>query len=98
MDSNNHNSKLLYFNQETFGELYVLDTLINMTKESCQDREFSGQYYGIPPEMIAKLSAERNNYINMLTLFSEKVSNIMNLNLRLEQELCLEQNTNNCSR
>ena len=96
MDSN-HNNRLLYFNQETFGELYVLDTLINMTKESCQDREFSGQYYGIPAEMKAKLSAERNNYINMLTLFSEKVTNIMNINLRVEQELCLKQNPHNCS-
>lgn len=94
----NLSSKLLAYHQETFDELYIIDTIVQMTKKSCQDYEFSGQYYGIPMDMTAKLSAERNHYINMLNILSERISNIMSLNLSMENEIMLEQNANNCRR
>ncbi len=98
MDKSHNSNRLMKFCNQAFCELYILDTLVKMTKESCEDREYNGQYYGIPPEKIKKLSVERNNYINMLTLLSEKITSIMNINLQIEEELTLEQNPDNCSR
>ncbi len=91
-----HNDRLLYFYNEAFAELYVINTIVQMTKKSCEDTEFSGQYYGIPEENTAKLSAERNNYINMLTLVTERISNVMQLKLSMEKEFTLQENADNC--
>ncbi len=89
-------NKLLCCYQEAFEELYIIESIVNMTMSSCQEREFSGQYYGIPAENLPQLSAERNNYINMLMLLSERIANIMTLNLSMEKEITLlEQNSNN---
>lgn len=93
---NTHNNKLLYIHQEAFEELYMIDTFVQLTRTSCQECEFKGEYYGITNEMSKKLSAERNNYINMLSIISDKISNIMDLNLTMEREIMLQQNTNNC--
>lgn len=92
---NTHN-KLLCIHQETFEELYLVDTFVQLTRTSCQECEFKGEYYGITDEMSKKLSAERNNYINMLSVIADKISNIMDLNLSLEKEIMLQQNSNNC--
>lgn len=89
-------SNLLYFHQKAFDELFVIDTLVKLTKTSCLDKEFQGQYYGIPQTKSCELSAERNHYINMLSLLSEKISYIMELSLSMEKEILLQQNTNDC--
>ena len=93
-----HGSKMLTIYESVFNEVYIIDTIVEMTRKSCQDREFSGQYYGIANEMMALLSAERNHYINMLDMLSERISNIKNLNLLLEQEIMLQQYSNNSRR
>lgn len=93
-----HNSKLLDFNQETFEELYIVDTLVQLTKSACEEQEFKGQYYGIANDSRKNLSAERNNYINMLNILSDKISNIMDLSLSIEKEILLQQYSNNCCR
>ena len=90
-----HINRLVCWYEQIFNELYMADTIVNLTKNSCLDREFNGQYYGIPTEASAQLSAERNNYINMLTILSEKISNIMELNIAMENEILLQDNTNN---
>ncbi len=90
-----HSSRLLNIHEKTFNEVYIIDTLVEMTRKSCQDREFSGQYYGISAGMAVKLSEERNQYINMLDMLSERIRNIKNLNLLLEKEIMLEQYANN---
>lgn len=94
----NHIDKFVCFYQELFNELYVIETIVNMTRNSCLEQEFNGQYYGTTGENSAQLSAERNNYINMLTILSEKISNIMNLNLSAEREVLLQKYSNNSSR
>ena len=76
-----HLNRLVGCYEQIFNELYMA--------------EFSGQYYGIPAESSAQLSAERNNYINMLTILSEKISNIMELNIAMENEILLQENSNN---
>lgn len=93
-----HINRLLSGYEKIFDELYVADTIINITKSSCLNREFSGQYYGTTGEYSEQLSAERNNYINMLTILSEKISNIKELNILLENEVLLQENSYNRSR
>ena len=84
--------------QKAFNELYMVDTLIKMTKNFCEEREYKGQYYGISKDSIEALSSERNDYINMLSIASDKVSNIMNLNLLMESEMSLQENSDDCGR
>ena len=88
---NDINNKLLHFHQKAFDELYIIDTLVQMTKKTCQDYEFSGQYYDISGEMSSLLSAERNSYINMLNIISERISNLMGVNLAIEREISLQE-------
>lgn len=90
-----HINRLLSGYEKIFEELYVADTIVNVTKSSCLNREFSGQYYGTTGEYSEQLSSERNNYINMLTILSEKISNIKELNITLEKEILLEKNSHN---
>ena len=97
MNNNAKNSVLDYY-QETFEELCVINSIVKLVKNSCLEREFSGQYYGIPPEKIIHLSEERNNYINMLTVLSERVTNVMNLHEYMEVEKSLHNNSDNSSR
>ncbi len=94
----NYMDKFVCFYQELFNELYVIETIVNMTRNSCLEQEFNGQYYGATGENSAQLSAERNNYINMLTILSEKISNIMNLNLSAEREMLLQEHSNDSGR
>lgn len=84
--------------QETFEELCVANSIIKLVRSSCLEREFSGEYYGISRDKTIHISEERNNYINMLNILSEKISNIMNLYLFLEEESILKQDTYNGSR
>lgn len=86
--------EILSYQNDLFDALYFANTLVNMTKTSCQDREFKGQYYGMNDDMLKRLSNERNEYIAMLTLISDKLSCILELNLSLEQEIVLHQNSN----
>ena len=82
--------------QQAFDELYIVDSIVKMTKNSCLEHEFNGEYYGASCESSKKLSAERNNYINMLTLSSERISNIIHLNGLIENEFLLQDNSNDC--
>lgn len=84
------------FYEQAFNEIYILNTLISMVKNTCERREYSGDYYGISKEASEKLSNERNEYINMLTVVSDKISHLIKLNLLLEKEMTLQKNTDNC--
>ena len=52
-----YGNKLLSFHQETFNELYKMDSLVQITRRNCESIEFSGQYYGIPKEISKKCVA-----------------------------------------
>lgn len=87
------------YNQQSFDELYMFETLIGVLKKSCESREFGGQYYGISSREGAKLlSAERNEYLNILTLLSDRVANLKKINLNLENDICLQKNPDDCCR
>lgn len=89
----------MLYNQQSFDELYMSETLINMLKKSCEAREFSGQYYGIPTRESAKLlSEERNEYLNVITLLLDRVQKLKNINLKLENDITLHQDSDDCRR
>ena len=70
-----------------FNQLYSLESILRITKEICQEREFSATYYNLPQKDKFTLSEERNHYINMLELALARVSNIKEINSGLENEL-----------
>ena len=93
------NHKLLKMHEKSFNEMYVVNTIINMMKQSCIERENNCQYYGLKEKKIRhSISDERNDYINMLTILSDKISDLMSLFISMEREFSLDKDTYNSSR
>ena len=86
MDSN-RKSDLLAYQNKAFDELYIVNTLIQMTKSYCSEREYKGIYYGATKKDKHSLSSERNEYIAMLTLAEDRLSRLMKLCLSAEKEI-----------
>ncbi len=80
-------AEVLSCQNEVFHELYSVLALINAIKIICQSKEFNGEYYGISQDFASKLSDERNEYLSLLSLLSDKVSKIKTLSLCLENQL-----------
>lgn len=55
----NHLNRLVGCYEQIFNELYMADTIVNITRNSCLDREFSGQYYGIHAESSAPIKCRK---------------------------------------
>ena len=83
----NRKSDLLSYSDKTFEELYIITTLIQMTKSACKEKEFKGQYYGTSTKAKNCLSAERNEYITMLTLAADRLSKLMEISLGVENKI-----------
>ena len=93
-----HKSDALSYQDKAFDELYSATTLVNATLTCCKEREYKGQYYGIPENFIQMISNERNEYISLLTLIFDKLQYLNKINLSLEQEISfLQENSDNCS-
>lgn len=82
-------SNVLSYNEQLCNEVYNADVLLNATICCCQEKEFRGEYYGIPESYTHNISNERNEYLSLLTLLSDKIRYINKLNHRIEQELTL---------
>ena len=80
---------IINYQEKILDEIYNADVLINAAKSCCQEREFRGEYYGLSNEYIKKVSNERNEYISLLTLASDKIKNVHKLNKTMEQNLML---------
>lgn len=74
------------FYQDAFSEMYVVNTLINVAKSNCQEKEFKAEYYGIPIKYTNYISDERNDYINILSVVADRISNLIELYLLHENE------------
>lgn len=83
----NRMSAVLSCHNELFDEFHHTNALIYATLSSCQEREFKGEYYGIPPQFISMISNERNEYISLLTIATDKLKYINKLNLNMEREI-----------
>lgn len=83
---------------KAFDELYIINSLVNLIKTSCEDKEFKGKYYDAPLNIAKLLSDERNDYINALTLLSDRLSCLYKQCLIIEDNLTLHNDTNDSSR
>lgn len=69
---------LINQNNKLYNDMYSINSLIKMLLETCKNTEFNGQYYGIMDTgQRFKLSNERNNYINVLTILSDKMDELI---------------------
>ena len=82
-----HNAMICH--DQIMNELYNAKTLVDVAKTSCLARELQGEYYGIPQNYIPLISNERNEYISMFTIISDKLKYTNSLHLNLEHELTL---------
>ena len=80
-------SGVLLYQNKVFDELYHANTLIYATISSCQEKEFKSEYYGIPKDFIPMISNERNGYISLLTIASDKLKYVNKLNLNIEEKI-----------
>jgi mannitol/fructose-specific phosphotransferase system IIA component (Ntr-type) len=85
----NRKSNVLLYQNEIVDELFNTHTLVKVIKTCCEQREYSGDYYGIPNAYIPHISNERNEYISLLTIISDKLKRVNLMNLDLEKELTL---------
>ena len=72
-----------------FNEIFYLESIIKLTKESCLEREITASYYNLPKLEQTGLSEERNHYINMLSIAQEKLLNLKKINSELEKGCAL---------
>lgn len=70
-------------NENMINELYTLESLVKTTVENCLNKECSSEYYR-EDERKKKISEERNNYINILTVALSKIKHIQMLNTEIE--------------
>lgn len=72
--------------ENSFEELFAIESIIKLTKEACLEREFASIYYDVPDRNKSVLSEERNHYINMLTIALDKLSLLKDIILVVEDE------------
>ena len=58
--------------------LFQIDSILELTKDNCLEKELSAKYYELTDINQKKLSEERNHYINMISLAQEKFEMIKN--------------------
>ena len=71
----------------SFNELFCLESIIKLTKNACQEKELSANYYNLSGRHKLPLSEERNHYINMLALALDKVNSLKQLNCDIENKI-----------
>ena len=64
--------------------LFQLETLTELTKNACLEKELSSIYYDTNYDEQINLSKERNNYINMLTIIQDKIANLRKIYCTIE--------------
>ena len=64
---------LNYHSDSSIDELFKLESLIRFTKEACLSKEINANYYDLDGLNKLKLSEERNDYINSLSIIEEKI-------------------------
>jgi hypothetical protein len=51
-----------------------------LTKDTCLKQEIDSNYYNLDDLNKIKLSEERNNYLNLLTVAIDKIANLNQIN------------------
>jgi len=81
--------KIYSFYQNSFGELYTINSLVSIILKNFTDLENKCEFYGTSGSMMQKLSKERHDCMNALEILYEKINHIMQLYLDIENEINL---------
>ena len=87
--------EIVQFYEQTFREMHILHTIIKLVKESCEEKENKGIYYGLKVDGRKQICNERNHYINGLEAAEDRLSNILKMYVSAEDNFCLHQNSYN---
>ena len=91
--------KIITSIEKSADELFTLESIIKVTKDTCQEREVAGNYYDLEENARTSLSKERNHYTNLLNIALDIITNLQRINLEIEIELGkLKQNSDYSSR
>ena len=71
---------------EFFNYLFIVETLIKFTKESCNNKLCINNQC-LPLEIQKEINVERNDYINMLLIIQEKIEKLKEISLEIESNL-----------
>lgn len=97
MRKKHNNCTIMSDFEKTFDKLVMLESIINLTKEFCLKKDITSIECNLTKKQLIELSEERNNYINMLTMAQDKVLQIKEDVLTMENNVgVLQQHTNNC--
>lgn len=80
-------TRVLSYCEKCFDELFILESVIKLTKEACLEKEFGANYYELTKKNKRALSEERNHYINLLTIALDKVEKLKSININIEKEV-----------
>lgn len=80
-------NNIKFFCEDSIDQLLCLKSIIKTTQESCLERENSARYYNLSQEYKLSLSEERSQYIDMLNVALDKLSNVITLNTNIENEI-----------
>ena len=75
---------LLVIANDSCNEIESLESIIELTKKFCLDREINSIYYNLEKKEKLNLSEERNHYINLLEIAIEKVLSLKAKFLKME--------------
>ena len=77
------NEEVNDLNEIIIDELLTVESLLRATVESCLNKECNSEYYA-KNDFTSKISAERNRYINMLSLAIERLNRVQELTGEIE--------------
>ena len=66
----------LNLHEEIINEIDYLETLVELTRNFCLNKEFQAIYYDLSREKSYLLSKERNHYINVLNMTLKRLNRI----------------------
>ena len=81
------NRKLSLSCKGVFDIIFMLESILKITRETCYYKQESLTYYGLESFSKQRLCEERDNYINMLSLALEKVETLKQVNQFIEDNL-----------
>ena len=83
------NQKILSFFDDSIEIIYTIESVIELTKSACLNKELTSKYHNLTSNEIFFISKERNHYINMLSIVLDKVNHLKQINNEIEKELSL---------
>lgn len=70
-----------------YDDLESLESIVTTTKSVCMDKELSSNYLGLSGKEKISLSAERNHYINLLSIALDKIESLKMKQNEIEEKI-----------